>query len=65
MASLSLTLELRISHLFQYHIYHHVPGIVPSRTCPGGHFHERPRQLPWQQHERGREAEVKGVKLGG
>ena len=42
-----------------------LPGTVPWRICPGGHFHERQRQLPWQQHEIGREAEVKGVKLGG
>ena len=41
------------------------PGTVPWKTSPGGHFHERQRQLPWQQHEIGREAEVKGMKLGG
>ena len=41
------------------------PGTVPWKTSPGGHFHERQRQPPWQQLERGREVVVKGVKLEG
>ena len=38
---------------------------MPWKTSPGGHFHERQRQQPWQQLERGREVVVRGVRLEG